>query len=175
MSVKSLKFKKELYQKKSIYLLHGMFDQSAYDLLKVKEAKDIFVLEGRPRLDSLRFTSRKLLKRNITPTVISDNMAGFLFYQNWVKEVWCAYQLSDSDGAICQIGSLILAVLAKKHKVPVYLYPAFEQSQLLGQQKDLFYFNGVKVAPAHIQGYVPLVEWVPTKYIKRVHPEILKI
>jgi hypothetical protein len=96
-------------------------------------------------------------------------MAGFLFYRNLVKETWLSYYTSDGDGALCQIGGLILGVLGRKHKVPVYIYPNDQKLQLLGYSKDISYFNGVKVAPSGTKGYVPLAEWVPSKYINRVY------
>ena len=96
-------------------------------------------------------------------------MAGFLFYKKYVKEVWLSYQTSDKKGALCQIGGLILGVLGRTHKVPVNIYPNQKKLQLLGRAKDIAYFNGVKVAPNGIKGYVPLAEWVPQKYITKVY------
>ncbi len=32
---------------------------------------------------------------------------------------------------------------------------------LLGDPKEIFLFNGTRVAPKDIKGYVPLMEWVP--------------
>jgi len=154
-------------KKNSIILLQGVFRASVFDLLKKKKASEIFVCEGRPGLEAAKISCRELLKRKIKPTLISDNMAGFLFYKNYVKETWLSYQTKDQNGALCQIGGLILGVLGKKHKVPVNIYPNYQKLQLMGYSKDLSYFNGVKVAPSGIKGYVPLVEWVPAKYINK--------
>lgn len=154
---------------KSIVLLHGIFKPAIFDLLKEKKAKEIFILEGRPSLESSRVGSRELLRRKLKPTLIADNMAGFLFNRNLVKEVRLSYQLSDDNGALCTIGALILGVLAKKHNVPVNLYPSGKATKLLGNQAEIFSFNGVKVAPNKIQGYVPLVEWLPKKYITKIY------
>ena len=138
-------------------------------ILKKKRGKKFFILEGRPGLEAARHSSHELIKRKMKPTLIADNMAGFLFYKNLVNEVWLSYQSIDKKGALCQIGGLILGVLARRHKVPVALYPSGQKSQLLGHPKEISSFNGMRVAPSNIPGYVPLVEWVPKKYIGKIY------
>ena len=167
----------------SVVLLHGVFEPSVFDAVKSGNGNELFVMEGRPSLESAASTCRELLRRKIKPTLIADSMAGFLFYRNLVKEVWLAClpvprsgtyparqagQTVDDQGALCPIGSLIVGVLAKRHNVPVYVYPASKESRAMGAQKDIFYFKGIKVAPQNIKGYVPLVEWLPKKYITEV-------
>lgn len=153
----------------SIILLHGVFEPSVFGILAPQNPGDLFVMEGRPSLESAQATCRQLVRRKIKPTLIADSMAGFLFYRDLVKEVWLAYQTVDDEGALCPVGGLILGVLAKRHSVPVYVYPASQESRLLGQQKDIFYFKGIKVAPQNIKGYVPLIEWLPKKYITEIY------
>ena len=156
-------------KKKSVTLLQGAFDQKFFDSLKEGEGS-FFVLEGRPSLESGKNSCRELLKRKWQPTLIADNMAGFLFYKDLVNEVWMSYQtLDDKQGASCQIGSLILAVLGNKHKVPVKLFPAKRKIKLVGDSQEILYFAGKKVAPRNVRGFVPLVEWVPSKYITKIY------
>jgi methylthioribose-1-phosphate isomerase len=141
-----------------------------FDAFKKKKKARIYILEGRPYLDSAKQLSKEMLKREMTPTVIADNMAGVLFFKKLVKEVWVSYRMKDQQEALCDIGGLILAVLGKKHNVPVYLYPAdkiTKKARLLGSPEDLFMFNGKRTAPQDIKGYVPLVEWVPLKYVTK--------
>ena len=150
-------------------LMHGIFEPEFFDNLRKIKLEKVFVLEGRPHLESSRRTCRELLKRKIQPTLIADNMAGFLFNKGLIGEVWTAYQDLKNQDALCQIGSLILAVLGKRHQVPVYLYPSSVRQKMEGISKDVCYFNNKRVAPTGIKGYVPLLEWVPEKYItKRV-------
>ncbi len=156
-------------KKNSIVLLQGIFDPSVFDHLKRRKIREVFVLEGRPTLDAARHSCRELLKRKIRPTLIADNMAGFLFYQKLVKEVWLSCLYADQGGALCRTGGLILGVLGRAHHVPVHVYPSSGQSSLLGLTKDITSFNGISVAPAGISGYVPLVEWVPEKYIGKIY------
>ena len=155
-------------REKSIVLLHGVVHESFALWLKRKKQKDIFVLEARPYLASAQKTCKILLKHNIKPTLIADNTAGFLFYQKFVKEVWMACRYADGNGAICDIGGLILGVLGKRHKVPVNLFESALSTKLFAQPDEIAYFLNKRVAPRGIKGYVPLVEWVPKKYISRI-------
>lgn len=150
---------------KSIVLLQGIFKRDFFDSLKRKEGEKIFVLEGRPSLKAAHSSCGELLKRGIEPTLITDNMAGFLFYKNLVKKVCLSYQLKDQNGFLCSAGGLILAVLAKRQNVPVQLFPSAAELKLMGEPNELFYFNGSKVVTSKINAYVPLVEWVPNKYL----------
>ncbi len=154
---------------KSVTLVQGVVDGSLFDLLKERMQTQIYILEGRPTLKAAKVLSKELNKRKITPTLIADNMAGFLFKKNLVKEVWLSYQDADNEGAVCDIGALILGVLGKKHGIPVYLYPASVKMRFLGSQKDILNFNGIRVAPKGVKGYVPLIEWVPAQYISEVY------
>ena len=151
-------------EEKTIILLHGIFSQKSFEF----GGGQFFVLEGRPNLEAARENCRMLLKSNIKPTLIADNMVGFLFIKNCVKEVRISYQTADGDGALCDIGALILGALAKRHKVPIYLYPAKTRTRFLGNPKDLVKFQGKPIAPKGARAYAPLVEWLPKKYITKV-------
>ena len=151
-----------------VTLVQGVVDPKLFDDLKSKGLKEVFVLEGRPTLEAARTSSKELLKRGMTPTIISDNMAGVLFYKNLVAEAWIASQYSDSEGAACDIGGLILAVLGKKHGIPVRTYPAGRKTSFLGRSQDLVSFLKKRIAPKGIEAFVPLVEWVPAQYLNRI-------
>ncbi len=154
--------------KRSAVILHGNFQDEALDALKEKSFKDVIVLEGRPGLEGAKVLCKELLQKKITPTLIADNMAGFLFYKDLVKEVWLSYQSIDDNGASCSIGALILGVLGKTHQVPVKIFPSSKKIKKEGKPKDIFEFNNMRVAPQGIKGYVPLVENLPRKYISEI-------
>jgi methylthioribose-1-phosphate isomerase len=151
---------------KSIVLLHGAFDDA---VLKNFKKADYFVTEGRPDLLSSKSTIKGLSKKKIIPTVIADNMAGFLFYKDLVKEVRIAYQYVDETGVLCDIGGLIMGVLAKTHNVPVYLFPGQTRRHFLAPQDEILKFNGQLVAAKGTRAYGPLVEWLANKYITKLH------
>ncbi|MBI3602234.1 MAG: hypothetical protein HY209_05005 [Candidatus Omnitrophica bacterium] len=154
------------YKSHSIVLLHGVLADEAWRKIKCAQTTPVFVLEGRPSLLAAHVNTKVLLKNRLRPTVIADNMAGFLFYKGLVKEVVLACQYADNTGALCDMGALILAVLAKKHKVSVRLLPGQHKNRFLGDPKEILSFNGKRLAPLGVKGYVPLVEWVPEKYLK---------
>lgn len=154
------------YKTKSIFLFHGIFNAESLKKVKLAKSEHAFVCEGRPSLEAGRKTSGILLKKGVSPTVISDNMAGFLFFKGLLKEVVIACQYADKKGALCDTGALILAVLAKKHKVPIKLLVADHRTRFLGDPKSILSFEGHRTAPKGTYGYVPLVEWVPVKYLK---------
>ncbi|MBF0504966.1 MAG: hypothetical protein HQL14_07685 [Candidatus Omnitrophica bacterium] len=155
------------YKIKSIYLLQGILSEAALKKIRFAKGCHVFVSEGRPTLEAGHTVTRVLLKCGIIPTVISDNMAGFLFFKGLVKEVVLACHHADNKGALCDIGALILAVLAHKHKIPLKLLPARHRIRFLGDPKAVLSFEGKRIAPQGAQGYVPLVEWVGSKYLKR--------
>ena len=154
------------YKIKSICLFQGVLSVESLKKIKLVKGTHAFVCEGRPSLEAGRKTSSILLKNGITPTVICDNMAGFLFFKGLVKEVIIACQYADNKGALCDMGALILAVLAKKHKISVRLLVADHRTRFLGDPKSILSFEGQRIAPKDTYGYVPLVEWVPAKYLK---------
>lgn len=145
--------------------MHGAFEEAVFK--GFKKGGHYFVLEGRPDLLTSQVAIKGLGKKKIIPTVIADNMAGFLFYKDLVKEVRLSYQYTDETGALCDIGSLILGVLAKAHQVPVYLYPGQVRRRFLAPQNDLLKFKGKMVAVPGTRVYAPLVEWLANKYITK--------
>ena len=153
------------YKTKSICLFQGILSAESLKKVKLNKGEHAFVCEGRPSLEAGRKTSAILLKKGITPTVISDNMSGFLFFKGLVKQVFIACQYADKTGALCDTGSLILAVLAKRHKIPLTLLVAEHRTRFLGDPKAILSFEGKMIAPKNTHGYVPLVEWVPAKYL----------
>jgi len=154
------------YKTKSIGLFHGIFSAESFNKIKLAKAEHAFVCEGRPGLGAGKITTGAFLKKGIIPTVISDNMAGFLFFKGLVKRVFIACQYVDENGALCDTGALILAVLAMKHKIPLTLLAAERRTRFLGDPKSIMSFEGKRIAPESTHGYVPLVEWVPAKYLK---------
>ena len=155
------------YKAKSIYLFQGVVKAESLKKVKLVKNAHAFVCEGRPSLEAGRKTSAILLKQGITPTMISDNMAGFLFFNGLVKQVNIACQYADETGALCDTGALILAVLAKTHHVPIKLLAAERKKRFLGDPKEILSFEGQRIAPKGTHGYVPLVEWVPAKYFRK--------
>jgi methylthioribose-1-phosphate isomerase len=150
-------------------LLLGIFKKTFFDQLNEGGGKKIYVMEGRPSFEAGKVTSRELIKRGIKPTLIADNMAGFLFYKKLIKEAWVSYQTSDEHEALCQIGGSILAVLGKKHNIPVRLYPSGKKSMFMGKSAELLHINKQKVVKQKLKTYTPLLEEVDRKYFEKIY------
>lgn len=155
----------QVYKKKSIILFAGCIAKEAASQFKIPKDKHVFITEGRPSLEAGRENVKIFLKLNVTPTVIADNMAGFLFANDFIDHIVLTYQYADKGGALCDMGALIYAVLAKRHKVPVKTVQGKIRSRFLGDPKSILSFEGHLMAPKSALGYVPLVEWVPSKYL----------
>ncbi|MBF0490504.1 MAG: hypothetical protein HQL15_07790 [Candidatus Omnitrophica bacterium] len=155
------------FKENSVILLQGVLTDGALAKIKHKgKGIRVVISEGRPSLRAAEHNSRYFLDKKVTPVIICDNMAGFLFFKGYVKEVVLACQYADTNGALCDMGSLILAVLARKHKVPVRLLDGEHKKHFLGNPKDLLTLKGQPTASSKTHAYAPLVEWVPAKYLK---------
>jgi methylthioribose-1-phosphate isomerase len=150
-------------------LLHGAFENSFLKLLKERKVKEVFVLEARPNIVGAKKLCPQLIKNKITPVLIADNMAGFLFFKGYLKETWISYQDNTEESLACPIGSLILGILAKKHGVAVKAFPMSKKGKAQGSTKSIFCFNGKQIAAKGIKGFVPLVENVAKKYISEIY------
>ena len=153
------------FKPKSIVLIQGVLAPGALAKIKTKGI-NLVLSEGRPSLRAAEHNSRYFLAKKLKPIVICDNMAGFLFFKGYVKEVVIACQYADGTGALCDTGALILAVLAKKHKIALRLLEGEHKKHFLGNPKDLLNLKGFPTANKDTHAYVPLVEWVPAKYLK---------
>jgi methylthioribose-1-phosphate isomerase len=99
---------------------------TALAVIKVaaEQGKKIYVYadETRPRLQGARLTAFELQQNNIPVTVISDNMAGWLFSH---RKIDCAIVGADrilKTGHVTnKIGTYSVAILAKYHNIPFYV------------------------------------------------------
>ena len=82
----------------------------------------VFVDETRPRQQGARLTVWELLHDGIVPTLITDNMAGYLMSQGKVDAVIVgADRIALNGDAANKIGTYSLAVLAQAHGIPFYI------------------------------------------------------
>ncbi|MBF0483660.1 MAG: hypothetical protein HQL25_03030 [Candidatus Omnitrophica bacterium] len=139
---------------KRVVLLHGFFGKNFFDHFK-KDAVEVFVLEGRPDLTSCQHTCRKLLHHGITPTVIADNMAGFLFGHGCVKEVWVSGHGKVNDQLKTLVGGTILQILAKEHNVPFYIFEGEKPLAVNVDKSILLKFNNIQIAQSKTKTFVP--------------------
>lgn len=82
----------------------------------------VYAGETRPRQQGARLTVWELLHDGIVPTLITDNMAGYLMAQGKVDAVIVgADRIALNGDAANKIGTYSLAVLAQAHGIPFYI------------------------------------------------------
>jgi methylthioribose-1-phosphate isomerase len=82
----------------------------------------VFVDETRPRQQGARLTAWELLQDGITPTLITDSMAGYLMSRREIDMVIIGADRIACNGDVAnKIGSYSLAVLANAHNLPFYV------------------------------------------------------
>jgi methylthioribose-1-phosphate isomerase len=151
-------------------LIHGVPDPLFYQHLREGSSRlSVIVTEGRPYLEGAKIVCPKLINLDIETTLISDNMMAYCMWKGMVDEACLFYHRVNSKGARCKIGSLIMGICAKVHNIPVYLYPSGVKIEACGEKEDIFYFNGVRIAPSGIEAYVPLLEVIPWDYITKLY------
>jgi methylthioribose-1-phosphate isomerase len=141
---------------KRIPLIFGVPEPSFYDRLKEKR---VFVAELRPGLEGAQVVAKELLKRGIQPVIICDNMLAFCMKRGLVKEVAIFYTALNKNVSLCRTGSLIAALCAKIHKIPVLLSKAGWIVQK--RPVSILKIGGKKVTSQDLKNYVPLLEEVP--------------
>ena len=99
--------------------------------------------------------------------VITDNMVGFCLLKKRVEGVFLFYRQVADDQALCQGGSLLIAVLAQEIGIPCSLSPTDFDPESTDISSDLS-FAGDALATGGVKSYVPRVDRVPLSYISKV-------
>lgn len=98
----------------------------------------VYADETRPRLQGARLTAFELQQNNIPVTVITDNMAGWLFYQGKINCVIVGADRVLRTGHITnKIGTHSVAILANHYKVPFYVAAPKSTFDLKTDHKDV--------------------------------------
>jgi methylthioribose-1-phosphate isomerase len=90
----------------------------------VEAGKRISVIadETRPFLQGARLTAWEMVQENISVTLITDNMAGFMMSQGEVDAVVVGTDRVAANGDVAnKIGTYMVAVLARRHNIPFYV------------------------------------------------------
>lgn len=146
-------------EKKS--LIFGFPGTSFFDDFK---RESVFVAELRPGLEGMRQVSALLLERKITPVMICDNMMAFCMKQGLVDKVYLFGKKTTGKNILCRTGSLIAALCAKVHRIPVVLYPCAKEALDSGQE-DLHRIGAKLVTKENIPVYSPAWEDVDLELI----------
>jgi methylthioribose-1-phosphate isomerase len=92
----------------------------------IRSARDkgvsVLACETRPYLQGARLTTWECLQDGIPCTLVADNMAGFLMSRGEVDLVITGADRVAANGDVAnKIGTYMLAVLARRHRLPFYV------------------------------------------------------
>jgi translation initiation factor 2B subunit (eIF-2B alpha/beta/delta family) len=144
--------------KEKIPLVFGVPGKKFFDHFSAPEA---FVAELRPGLEGIKKTAAGLLKKGIQPVIICDNMMAFCMERGRVERVIIFASSISKKSARCRTGSLIAALCAKAHGIPVVVY----RSAPLKKAGSLLKIAGQPVTSGRMKTFVPTDELVPLEYI----------
>ena len=82
----------------------------------------VIATETRPRLQGAKLTVYELKRDGIDVTLITDNMVGYVMSQGMVDKVIVGADRVLRDGHVTnKIGTLTIAIVAKRYSVPFYV------------------------------------------------------
>jgi methylthioribose-1-phosphate isomerase len=139
--------------------------------------------ETRPLLQGARLTCWELTREKIDTTLICDNMAATLMAQGKIDIIFTgADRIAANGDSANKIGTYMLAVLAKYHKVPFYIVApksTFDLKISSGKQipieerdaEEVICFAGVPTAPKEVKVYNPAFDVTPASLISGIVTE----
>jgi methylthioribose-1-phosphate isomerase len=119
--------------------------------LKVEKPAHVLVAEMRPGLAGLQTVAKELSERGVPVQIVSDNMMGTFFAEGAIGRLYFFYNEVGTAGPVGGCGSLLAALLARAHGVPIELI-AGEAAASLDADVSTFlgrrvFADGVKIYP----------------------------
>ncbi len=143
----------------------------------------VFADETRPFMQGTRLTAWELKKDKIDVTLITDNMAGHMMSKGLIDAVVVGSDRIASNGDIAnKIGTYMVAVLAKEHKIPFYVAAPLstidmnikDGTEIPIEERDIkevTHFGGKRVAPTGINVLNPAFDVTPNRYVSGIITE----
>jgi methylthioribose-1-phosphate isomerase len=137
----------------------------------------VYADETRPLLQGARLTAWELLNEGIDVTLICDNMAASLMAKGMIDKILVGADRIASNGDTAnKIGTYSLAVLAKYHRIPLYVVAplsTFDFSITSGRQipieeraaDEVRAVLGRRIAPDNVKAYNPAFDVTPHELI----------
>ena len=138
---------------------------------------EVFADETRPFLQGARLTAWELKESGIPVTVITDNSAGYFMQHGKVDAVIVGADRIAANGDVAnKIGTYMVAVLAKTHKIPFYVaapLSTIDASVKSGKEipieqrdeKEVTHFQGRRIAPQGVAAQNPAFDVTPHRYV----------
>jgi len=150
-----------------------------------EQGKNIQVIatETRPLLQGARLTACELKKAGIPFTLITDSMAGSFMRRGQINSVIVgADRIARNGDTANKIGTYVLAVLAREHKIPFYIaaptstvdLTTLSGDEIVIEERDpaeVTSFQGCVCAPDDIRVANPAFDVTPHRYISAIITE----
>jgi methylthioribose-1-phosphate isomerase len=151
----------------------------------VEAGKRIEVIadETRPFLQGARLTAWEMKASGIPVTVITDNAAGYFMQQGKVDAVIVGADRIAANGDVAnKIGTFMVAVLAKTHRIPFYVaapLSTIDASIKSGKdipieqrdQKEVTHVQGRRITPDGVGAENPAFDLTPHRYVTAIITE----
>jgi len=144
---------------------------------------EVFADETRPFLQGARLTAWELKESGIPVTVITDNSAGYFMQHGKVDAVIVGADRIAANGDVAnKIGTYMVAVLAKTHKIPFYVaapLSTIDASVKSGKEipieqrdeKEVTHFQGRRIAPQGVAAQNPAFDVTPHRNVSAIITE----
>ena len=151
----------------------------------VEAGKRIEVIadETRPFLQGARLTAWEMKASGIPVTVITDNAAGYLMQHGKVDAVIVGADRIAANGDVAnKIGTFMVAVLAKTHKIPFYVAAplstidvSIKRGDMIPveerQPEEISHYRNREIGPPGVKTLNPAFDITPSKYLTAIITE----
>ncbi len=154
--------------------------RAAHELGKIKM---VYVDETRPYLQGSRLTAWEMTEENIPATLITDNMAGFFMSKDVINAVVVGADRIAANGDVAnKIGTYMVAVLAKRHRIPFYVAAPLSTIDLTKanggeipieerNQREVSHVKDIQLAPDNVGIANPAFDITPSELITAIITE----
>ncbi|MBW2194822.1 MAG: S-methyl-5-thioribose-1-phosphate isomerase [Deltaproteobacteria bacterium] len=144
---------------------------------------EVFADETRPFLQGARLTAWELMEDGIPVTLITDNAAGYFMQQGRINAVIVGADRIAANGDVAnKIGTYMVAVLAKTHKIPFYVAAPMSTIDFLtkrGQDipierrpaQEVTHFHSKRNTPRGVVAENPAFDVTPHRYVSAIITE----
>jgi methylthioribose-1-phosphate isomerase len=139
--------------------------------------------ETRPFLQGARLTAWEMKASGIPVTVVTDNGAGYLMHQGKVDAVIVGADRIAANGDVAnKIGTFMVAVLARAHKIPFYVAAPVSTIDIsVGSGKEIpieqrdtrevTHVHGKRTTPEGVKVENPAFDMTPHRYVSAIITE----
>lgn len=139
--------------------------------------------ETRPFLQGARLTAWELMEDDIPVTLITDNAAGSLMQAGRIDAVIVGADRIAANGDVAnKIGTYMVAVLAKTHRIPFYVAAPMSTIDFAcssgrkipienRSDKEVTHLHGRRHAPKEVASENPAFDVTPSRYVSAIITE----